>query len=115
MKLFARQGDVGFVKDRIPKNAMAIALRPLAIGEVTGHSHQVAFADRAGVEMFETTDESGKRTFLRVTADGGISIVHEEHGPVTLPKGWEGEIRIAREYDEELDFRPAIAKAEGRA
>lgn len=101
MKLAIRQGDVGFIQSKIPKEAQPIKVRPLALGEVTGHSHQVALQDRAGVEMFEMENA----TFLRVTAEGGISIVHEEHGPVVLPKGWEGEIRIAREYDEELDFR----------
>jgi hypothetical protein len=61
-----------------------------------------------GVGMFETTDESGVRTFIRVTAEGDISVVHEEHGTVTLPAGWEGEVVIAREYDEEEDFRRVI-------
>lgn len=100
-KLFARQGDVGLIACGIPKAAKKITLRPLALGEVTGHSHQVAVADREGVEMFEFDGAS----FLRVTAEGGISIVHEEHGTVRLPNGWEGEFRIAREYDEEEDFR----------
>src|SRR5690349_2113511 len=101
MKLTARQGDVGFVKCAIPSEAARIKVRPLALGEVTGHSHQVAVADLAGAEMYE----QGDATYLRVTADGGISIVHEEHGTVALPKGWEGEVRIAREYSEEEDFR----------
>jgi hypothetical protein len=61
--------------------------------------------EEADVEMFEVDAENGVRTFLRVTANGGVSIVHEEHGPVTLPKGWEGEVVIAREYDEEGDFK----------
>jgi hypothetical protein len=100
MKMQIRQGDVGFVKTKIPTAAKKVALRPLALGEVTGHSHSVAVEDRAGVEMYEFE----QATFLRVTADGGVSIVHEEHGPITLPKGWEGEVRIAREYDEEGDF-----------
>ena len=103
-----RQGDVGFVKLAIPAEAVRVAVRPLAYGEVTGHSHQVAEADVAGVEMFETQDTDGKRVFMRVTANGGVSVVHEEHGTVTLPKGWEGEVRIAREYDEEQDFRSVI-------
>jgi len=103
-KLFARQGDVGLVTRSIPEGAKKVPLRPLALGEVTGHSHQVALADREGVEMYEAEGAS----FLRVTAEGGISIVHEEHGTVTLPAGWEGEFRIAREYDEEEDFRSVV-------
>lgn len=101
MKLSFRQGDVGLIESRIPKAAKRVPLKPLALGEVTGHSHQVAIADRAGAEMYELEGA----TFLRVTAEGSISIVHEEHGTVTLPAGWEGEVRIAREYDEEEDFR----------
>jgi hypothetical protein len=101
MKLFARQGDVGLLKCKIPIAATRVPLKPLALGEVTGHSHQVALADREGVEMYAHEGA----TFLRVTAEGGISIVHEEHGKVSLPGGWEGEVRIAVEYDEETDFR----------
>lgn len=99
-KLYARQGDVGLIESEIPKGAKRIPLRPLALGEVTGHSHQIALADREGVEMYELDGAQ----YLRVTAAGEISIVHEEHGIVTLPAGWEGEFRIAREYDEEQDF-----------
>ena len=106
--LFARQGDVGFVTAKIPASSTAINVRPLALGEVTGHKHQVAVADREGVEMFETVDQNGVRTFMRVTAEGSVSVVHEEHGTVTLPSGWEGEVVIAREYDEEQDFRRVV-------
>jgi hypothetical protein len=107
-KLFARQGDVGFISSVIPETAKSIKARPLALGEVTGHSHQVSLADLPGVEMYEVEDETGKRTFMRVTAEGEVSVVHEEHGTVTLPSGWEGEVVIAREYDEEEDFRRVI-------
>jgi hypothetical protein len=45
------------------------------------------------------------RTYLRVTKDGGISIVHEDHDPCgtvsLLPQGWEGEVVVAREYSPE--------------
>lgn len=104
--LTSRQGDVGFVQATIPMGAKAIPVRPLALGEVTGHSHRCAVAD--AVEMFEVEAPDGVKTYLRVTAEGGVSIVHEEHGPVTLPHGWEGEIVIAREYDEDQDFRRVV-------
>ena len=103
--LTARQGDVGFVKGRIPKGAKKIPLRPFALGEKTGHSHRICLADEAKAEMFEIDG----RTFLRVSEDGAISIQHEDHDPQgkisVLPAGWEGEIVIAREYDEDQDFR----------
>jgi len=108
MKLYGRQGDVGFVAGKIPKDAKLIKVRPFALGEVTGHSHRVAVEDEAGVEMYEHDGA----TFLRVTKDGLISILHEDHDPQgkvsVLPAGWEGEVRIAREYDEEVDFRPVV-------
>lgn len=105
MKLFARQGDVGFVACKIPKDPARIKVRPFALGEVTGHSHRVMVEDEAGIEMYELEGA----TFLRVTKDGAVSIVHEDHDPKgttsLLPAGWEGEIRIAREYDEEQERR----------
>lgn len=104
-KLEGRQGDVGFVRCLIPKGAKRVPFRPFALGEVTGHSHRVCVEDQAGVELFETTDENGVRTWLRVTSDGAVSIQHEDHDPrgttSVLPKGWEGEVVIAREYTPE--------------
>ncbi len=107
MKLQARQGDVGFVQAEIPKSAKRISLRPFALGEVTGHSHRVVTTDEPFVEMYEAEDG---RIFIRALKD--ISIQHEDHDPAgaisVLPKSWEGEVRIAREYDEESDFRRVL-------
>lgn len=104
-QLEARQGDVGFVRCAIPKGAKLVKLRPFALGESTGHTHQVMVCDQTKVEMFEVDN----RTFIRVSENGSISIQHEDHDPTgtvsTLPAGWEGEIVVAREYDEEQDFR----------
>ena len=102
--LTARQGDVGFIARRIPRGAKKISLRPFALGEKTGHAHCISIADEAKAQMFEMDG----RTFLRVSKDGEISIHHEDHDPQgkisLLPAGWEGEVVIAREYDEEQDF-----------
>jgi|SRR5215472_3660387 len=106
--LTARQGDVGFIAGKIPAGAKRIPLRPFAFGEKTGHSHRICMADEANAEMFEIDG----RTFLRVSEEGGISIQHEDHDPEgtisVLPAGWEGEVMIAREYDEERDFRSVV-------
>lgn len=106
-QLYGRQGDVGFVSCRIPAGARRIDVRPFALGEVTGHSHRVADADVDGLEMYEMND----RTFIRVTKDGGISIVHEDHDPhgrvSKLPGGFEGEVPIAGEYTPE-GIRPVV-------
>ena len=53
MTLYARQGDVGLVCCSIPRDAHKISVRPLALGEVTGHKHQVAVEDLDSVEMYE--------------------------------------------------------------
>ena len=66
----------------------------LAHGEVTGHSHAVAEPEAA--ELYDV----GGKMFLSVTAEGGVSIIHLEHGPITVPKG-DYEVRIQREYTPE--------------
>lgn len=104
MKLTFRQGDVGFVSSAIPANARRIKTRPFALGEVTGHSHRVAVADEPFVEMYE--GENGE-IYVRALKD--VPVLHEDHDPTgatsILPAGFEGEVRIALEYDEEQDFR----------
>lgn len=104
-KLSGRQGDVGFVKCAIPTAAQRIKVRPFALGESTGHAHQLVEADREGVEMYEFVEDGATKTYLRVIQDGGVSIQHEDHDPAAaiskLPAGWEGEVAIAQEYHPE--------------
>ena len=86
-------------KTLIPKEAKRIALRPLALGEATGHHHSlyasagVALEDAC--EMFEVATDVGTKTYLRVTADG-ISLQHQEHKSHAVPPG-EYEVRIQTE------------------
>lgn len=107
--LAARQGDVGFVKSAIPADAKRIPLRPFALGEITGHSHQVApdYADQ--VEMYEGSDG---QVYVRIVGDVEVPVIHEDHDPAgtvsLLPAGFEGVVRIAREYSEEDDFRSVM-------
>jgi hypothetical protein len=84
----------------IPKNAKKIALRPLALGEKTGHHHSlyieaggVALEDAA--EMFEVETEGGVKHYLRITAEG-VSLQHQEHKTHAVPPG-EYEIVIQTE------------------
>jgi hypothetical protein len=81
-----RQGDVLLVarSAKIPKSAM---LTPrdngrvvLAYGEVTGHAH--ALLDD-GVDLYE--DAAKEVRVLKV--DALSSLVHEEHGTITLAPG----------------------------
>jgi hypothetical protein len=104
--LYGRQGDVNFITGPIPTGAKRIPVRPFALGEVTGHSHRVVADDEVAIEMYEL----GGKTYLRVAGEcGGIRIQHEDHDPQAttsiLPAGWEGEVIIAEEYDEEEGFR----------
>lgn len=70
------------MQSKIPTEAKRIALRPVALGEATGHHHSfmsnVAEVDVADlVEMYE--GENGE-TYVRVLGDeGAVSLVHQEH------------------------------------
>lgn len=105
----ARQGDVGFIKGKIPQNAKRIGLRPFALGEVTGHSHRIAPGYEGAVEMYEGTDGE---VYVRIVGDVDVPVMHEDHDRTgtksLLPAGFEGPVRIAREYDEEADFRSVV-------
>lgn len=86
-----RQGDVFIIAtDRLPKD---LKVRPpvLAEGEVTGHAHRV----KSGTTAQVLVDAAGGM-FLDV-ADKEATILHEEHGPVTVPRG-QYVVRIQREY-----------------
>jgi hypothetical protein len=75
-----RQGDV-LIQDikSIPAKAARLPHGTLAHGELTGHSHHVA--DLKTVELFEHEGT----LYLRVKSEA--TILHQEHGPVTVPPG----------------------------
>ena len=75
-----RQGDIFIVPDRIPDAAKPRPNLILAEGEITGHAHRVKSAGMATVLV----DPDG-RMFLDVTEQA--TVVHEEHGPITLGRG----------------------------
>ena len=86
-----RQGDVFIIAAPKLPGAGRSERRPvLAEGEITGHAHKLQ--DPASGQVFAV----GSNMYLEVLADTA-TIVHEEHGPVTLPRGGY-EIRIQREY-----------------
>lgn len=95
MKLY-RQGDVLFKQVKaIPKGEQK--KRPtghILEGEATGHIHRVAELEAAEVL------EVGDGLYLNVSAEGGVSIVHEEHDTLTLPAG-NYEVVRQREYSPE--------------
>ena len=98
MKLI-RQGDLLFVPAKLPGNWSKSEIRErkrkgavIAKGEATGHAHKLA--DPKAAEIFDF----GFGLYLNV-GENGVSIVHEEHGPVTLDPKTTYEVHRAREYD----------------
>jgi hypothetical protein len=93
-----RQGDVLFQQVKaIPKGeAKKRGGGHILEGEATGHVHRVAEPELAGAEVLEI----GDGLFVRVSAEGGVSVIHEEHAPVTLPAG-NYEVVRQREYSPE--------------
>ena len=95
MKIY-RQGDVLFKEVRaIPQGDRK--KRPtghILEGEATGHIHKVAELEAAEVL------EVGAGLYLNVSAEGGVSIVHEDHDTLTLPAGHYEVVR-QREYSPE--------------
>lgn len=86
-----RQGDVFIIAtDKLPANGRAERRPVLAEGEVTGHAHRLA--DPAAGSVFAVANQ----LYLEVRADSA-TIIHEEHEPITLPRGGY-EVRIQREY-----------------
>lgn len=94
---FWRQGDIFFVKlDREPEmtDARAVKTGIIARGEESGHMHRVSPSSLAnGAELLA----AGGSMFLR-TAEEGATIVHDEHGPIELPKGLYAVVN-QREFD----------------
>ena len=91
------QGDLLFVKlangtnGVIPKEKKSSIL---ALGETTGHMHQVRKTDLDNCDVFLNTEG---RLVVAVKTGKEVAVVHEEHGPVTLTEGnWE--VRIQNEY-----------------
>jgi hypothetical protein len=86
-----RQGDVFVTAVANLPSTGRVARRPvLAEGEITGHAHRLQ--EPASGQVFSV----GPDLYLEVLAETA-TLVHEEHGPVTLPRGGYA-IRIQREY-----------------
>ena len=85
----------------IPKTAKRIALRPLALGEKTGHHHSLVCLDpnkelNDVAEMYEAKDDEQMNTYLRVIESECVALVHQEHKTQAVPAG-EYEVVIQRE------------------
>lgn len=77
-----RQGDVLIREvDAIPATASKLNRAELAYGEVTGHSHRIE--DMTAAELLA----DGDKLYMTVSADGGVTIRHEEHAAQVIPAG----------------------------
>lgn len=85
-KPFWRQGDIYFVKldeEVNPEGVTPVKSGIIAKGEHTGHSHRLSQSSMAAGALLCLL---GREMLLR-TPEAGATIVHEEHGPITLPAG----------------------------
>ena len=91
--MIKQQGDVLFKKISKVKGKKKNGEYVLAVGEATGHSHQVAIEGRKDVEIYERDGT----LYLRIIGEEA-TIVHEEHLPLTLTRG-DYEVGRVREYN----------------
>jgi hypothetical protein len=89
-----RQGDLLFVPvGKMPENATRIETGIIAEGEATGHHHRLAVLEDA--ELAAHWDG----TKMVKVGPNGVTVVHEEHGPVMLAPNTTYAVHQAREYD----------------
>ena len=80
-----RQGDVMLKPATIPSGAKRIALRPIALGERTGHHHSLMSNVETPVEELVEMYEKDGQTFVRVLGEPeSVSLVHQQHKAHTL-------------------------------
>jgi hypothetical protein len=80
-ELMYRHGDVLIAQvGGIPAGAHTRPGAVVAHGEITGHSHR--FEDSTAVQLYALAGD----LFAEVLAPAA-RIVHEEHGPISIPRG----------------------------
>ncbi|MDX6739859.1 hypothetical protein [Actinocorallia sp. A-T 12471] len=105
-----RQGDIliqQVAAEAVPAAARALPPVPrdargrlvLALGEATGHAHALT-----GQGTLYRTPHLLSPDYLHLPEGGRL--VHEEHGPITLPKGWFQVVRQREYVPRSFDARP---------
>lgn len=75
-----RQGDVLLRPAKIPAEARKVALRPIALGERTGHHHSLMSNVATPIEDLVEMYEKDGQTFIRVLGEPEeVSLVHQQH------------------------------------
>lgn len=94
------QGDVIFIEiDKLPKDAKKIKgenAHVLQYGTATGHKHQLTSGEFIVYEILDTNQK-----FVKTKSE--CELTHEEHHKAVWPAGKIFEIRIAQEYDYDLE------------
>ena len=85
-----QQGDVLIKQSKVPKGAKKKGNKTVALGEATGHHHTFTEGD---VTLYEHEGT----IFAKVTSEEA-TLTHQEHNPVTIPKG-DYVFPIVREYN----------------
>ena len=80
-----RQGDVLLMPTTIPTDAKRIAVRPIALGEITGHHHSLMTCTETPVEELVEMYEKDGKTYVRALGDPtDVALVHQQHKAHTL-------------------------------
>ena len=80
-----RQGDVMLKRASVPADAKKTGLRPVALGERTGHHHSLMANSELPVEDLVEMYEKDGVTYVRVAGD--VSLVHQQHKAARVEPG----------------------------
>ena len=80
-----RQGDVMLKPATIPTDAKRVKLRPIALGERTGHHHSLMSNVETPVEDLVEMYEKDGQTFVHILGEPeSVSLVHQQHKAHTI-------------------------------
>lgn len=77
---------MAMTKSSIPTDAKKIPLRPLALGEKTGHHHSLVVEAPLELEDCVEMYEKDGEVFVRIK-DEGVVLAHQEHKSHAVPPG----------------------------
>ncbi len=81
-----RQGDVLLAPSTIPASAQRIKLRPIALGERTGHHHSLMADPGLSIEDAVEMYELDGKTYVRICEEA-VALVHQQHKAQRLALG----------------------------
>lgn len=80
-----RQGDVMLVPAKVPADAKKVNLRPIALGERTGHHHSLMTCTETPVEELVEMYEKDGKTYIRALGEpSDVALVHQQHKAARL-------------------------------